>query len=88
MASVPLKRMVPEEISRRFLPEGGIVDRPHGQFRVDATAWGILAFDASVGGQDALERHRARLIRDQGEDLGALSDGVGRGPVGRRAGER
>lgn len=68
MASVSLKRMIREELSRRFLPEGGIVDRPRGQFRVDATAWGILAFRGAGGGQVILERHRGRLIREQGED--------------------
>lgn len=68
MASVSFKQMGCEELSRRFLPEGGIVDRPHGQFRVDATAWGILAFRGAGGEQDILEKHRARLIREQGED--------------------
>jgi hypothetical protein len=63
-----LKRMIREELSRRFLPEGGMVDRPRGQFRVDATAWGILAFRGAGGEQGILERHRARLIREQGED--------------------
>lgn len=72
MASVPLKRMVPEELSRRFLPEGGIADRPHGQFRVDATAWGILAIRGVGGEQAILEKHRARLIHEQDED-GRLS---------------
>jgi hypothetical protein len=67
MAPVSLKRMIREELSRRFLPEGGIVDRPRGQFRVDATAWGILAFRAAGGEPDILERHRARLIHEQDE---------------------
>jgi hypothetical protein len=60
--------MIREELSRRFPPEGGIVDRPRGQFRVDATAWGILAFRGAGGEQTILERHRACLIREQGED--------------------
>ena len=60
--------MIREELSRRFLPEGGIADRPHGQFRVDATAWGILAFRGAGGEQVILERHRARLIHEQDED--------------------
>ena len=72
MASVSLKRIVREELSRRFLPEGGIAERLLGQFRTDATAWGILAFGAAGGEQDILERHRARLIHEQAED-GRLS---------------
>lgn len=68
MASVPLKRMVHEELSRRFLPEGGIVDRPRGQFRSDSTAWGILAFGAVGEEQGVLEKHCVRLIREQSED--------------------
>ena len=56
------------ELSRRFLPDGGIADHPRGQFRVDATVWGILAFRAAGGEQAILEKHCARLIREQGED--------------------
>jgi hypothetical protein len=64
--------MIREELSRRFLPEGGIVDRPRGQFRVDATAWGVLAFRGAGGEQATLENHRARLSHEQDED-GRLS---------------
>jgi hypothetical protein len=59
--------MVRERLSRRFLPEDGLTDRPSGRFRSDATAWGILAFRAAGGEQDILERHRARLIQEQDE---------------------
>ena len=55
-------------VSRRFLLEGGLADMPSGQFRTDATAWGVLAFRAAEGEQDVLERHRMRLIREQEED--------------------
>ena len=65
MAPVSLKRRVREELSRRFLPEWGIAERPRGQFRTDATAWGILAFGSAGGEQDIVERHRARLIHEQ-----------------------
>jgi len=68
MTFLPLKRLIREELSRRFLSEGSIANRPHGQFRVDATAWGILAFGAAGGEQAILERHRAYLMREQGED--------------------
>lgn len=67
MLSKALTRLVRATLSRRFLPEGGVTDRSHGQFRTDATAWGILAFDSANGEQDILERHRARLIREQEE---------------------
>ncbi|MGE5712211.1 MAG: prenyltransferase/squalene oxidase repeat-containing protein [Nitrospira sp.] len=72
MASVFPKRMIREELLRRFLPDGGIVDRPRGQFRADSTAWGILAFGAAGGEHDILERHRLRLSHEQNED-GRLS---------------
>jgi len=68
MAFVSPRRMVQKRLSRRFLPEGGIAEQPRGQFRTDATAWGILAFGAAEGEQNVLERHRARLIDEQGED--------------------
>ena len=72
MTSVSLKRMIREELSRRFVPEGGIAEWPRGQFRTDATAWGILALRGAGGEQAILERHRARLIHEQDED-GRLS---------------
>ncbi len=67
MTCVPLTRTVHGTLSRRFLPDGGLVDRPNGRFRTDSTAWGILAFDAGCGERAALEKHRARLIREQEE---------------------
>jgi hypothetical protein len=51
-----------------LLPDGGFVGRLGGAFQVDSTAWGILAFRGAGGEQDILEKHRARLIREQGED--------------------
>ena len=56
------------ELARRALPEGGFVDRPRGQFRVDATAWGILASRALGSSQEVVETHCSRLVREQGED--------------------
>ncbi len=44
------------------------MDHPQGRFRVDATAWGILAFDAAGVEETLLEKHRARLIGEQGTD--------------------
>ena len=61
-------QIVQGELSGRLLPEGGIADHPRGQFRVDATVWGILAFRAAGGEQPILEKHCARLIREQDKD--------------------
>lgn len=63
-----LERSLSKELSQRTLPEGSISDRPRGQFRVDATAWGILAFRVCGGSDELLERFRASLVREQGED--------------------
>ena len=57
-----------EELGRRVLPEGGLVDRLQGQFRVDATAWGILAFKAAGVEDTLLDKHRVRLLGEQSED--------------------
>jgi len=65
MESSRLKRLTRETLSQRFLSEGGIADRIHGQFRTDATAWGILAFLAADGDEEILDRHRARLVHEQ-----------------------
>lgn len=65
MSSVSPKRMIRENLSRRFLLEGGIADLPGGHFRADATAWGILAYHAAGGEEEILERHRARLVHEQ-----------------------
>lgn len=72
MASALLKRVARETLSERFFAEGGIADRAHGQFRVDATAWGILAYRAAEGEHAILETHRLRLIQEQ-EQGGGLS---------------
>lgn len=63
-----IKQIAHEELLSRLLPDGGILDQPRGQLRVDATAWGILVFNAFGGEQSILETHRARLIDEQGED--------------------
>jgi len=44
------------------------MDRPQGQFRADATAWGILAAQALGVSQADLDRHRTRLLLEQQED--------------------
>jgi hypothetical protein len=62
---VSLARIVREKVSRRFLPEGGITHLPCGRFGTGATAWGILVYRAAGGEQEILEKHCARLIREQ-----------------------
>lgn len=68
MSRSSLRKIVEAALSRRLLPDGGFVCRPGGAFQVDSTVWGILASRGAVGEQDILEKHRARLIREQGED--------------------
>jgi len=63
-----LNGLLGNELARRALPEGGFVDSPRGRFRVDATAWGILASKSIGWGQGTLEEQRKRLIHEQGED--------------------
>ncbi|MBI3807105.1 MAG: terpene cyclase/mutase family protein [Nitrospirae bacterium] len=68
MSRSSLGKIAETSLSRRLLPDGGFVGRLGGTFQVDSTAWGILAFRGAGGEQDILEKHRARLIREQGED--------------------
>jgi hypothetical protein len=63
-----LNGLLGNELARRALPEGGFVDRPQGRFRVDATAWGILASRVLGSSQEVVETHCSRLVREQGED--------------------
>lgn len=68
MESSLLKRVARETLSLRCLVEGGIADRPQGQFRTDATAWGILALKSAGEEESVLEKHRARLVIEQDKD--------------------
>lgn len=68
MALASLTARLQEELGRRVLPDGGFIDRPQGRFRVDATAWGILALKAAGIEDTLIEKHRARLIGEQGKD--------------------
>ena len=72
MERFQLKRLIRRTLSERFLADGGIADRVHGQFRTDATAWGILAWLAAGGEEERVDTHRARLIQEQ-EATGAVS---------------
>ena len=55
-------------LSNRILSDSGIADRPQGLFRVDSTAWGILAFRALGESADRFEPSCARLRSEQGDD--------------------
>ena len=68
MESARLKWVARETLSKRFLVEGGIADRVHGEFRTDATAWGILALQSAGEAVFTLEKHRARLVSQQNRD--------------------
>jgi len=68
MGRHPLQRSVRETLAQRSFPRGGIADRPNGQFRTDATAWGILALQSAGEDQLVLEKHRARLVAEQDHD--------------------
>lgn len=63
-----MKRQIHEAFSKRILSDGGLADRPHGRFRADSTAWGVIVF-RSVGGEaDVPEQACARLREAQSDD--------------------
>lgn len=68
MPQLSLTDVFRNALSPRVLPGGGIADRPEGQFRPDATAWGILAMRTCGSGPDVLEPHQARLRAEQEPD--------------------
>jgi hypothetical protein len=63
-----VKQLVPEILSTRKLLDGGLADRPGGQFRADATAWAIVCLRASGEPTDSLENDRAKLRMEQLDD--------------------
>ena len=63
-----MKRLLRETLSKRILSDGGLAERRDGEFRVDATAFAILSLVASGAPPESLERSRARLRKEQGED--------------------
>ena len=67
-----LNGLLGDELAQRVLPEGGYADRPRGQFRSDATAWGILASRSLGLSQEDLERHRNRLLLEQQREDGRV----------------
>ena len=63
-----MKRLLRATLSKRILADGGLADRRDGEFRVDSTAFAILSLVASGEPPESLERSRARLRKEQGDD--------------------
>ena len=63
-----MRRLLRDNLSTRILSDGGLADRRDGEFRVDATAFAILSLVASGEPSEFLERSRARLRKEQGDD--------------------
>lgn len=57
-----------EALRSRELGSGGFSNRPGGEYRADATAWGTVALAAAGTGEDLLGPARARLASGQQED--------------------
>lgn len=68
MGSSSLRTLGSVALLRRALSDGGFSGRPGGDFQTDSTAWGILAFRASGGAEELLERSRHLLVREQLQD--------------------
>lgn len=68
MLSSALRRIAKEELSRRVLSDGGVAHRPQGTFRIDATAWAIITLSALNESPALIDRCRARLRTEQGND--------------------
>ena len=56
------------EIKRRMLSEGGLADHIEGEYRPDATAWGVLAFKAYGKDERTVQQLQARLAEKQPDD--------------------
>jgi hypothetical protein len=63
-----VKHFVQEALLGRILSDGGVADRPGGEFRIDSTAFTILTLVASGEPAESLEPCRARLIKEQADD--------------------
>jgi hypothetical protein len=55
-------------LRKRSLIEGGFANTDNGDYRVDATAWAILALSASGCNQEIISRARSRLAAAQHPD--------------------
>jgi hypothetical protein len=54
-----------DALQKRALSNGGFAARISGKYRIDATAWAVLALAAADGKADLIDRARARLMADQ-----------------------
>lgn len=63
-----LQHNLREHLVMRRLSDGGFADRPGGTFRMDSTAWGILALRRSGESSHVLESACGRLKAEQGDD--------------------
>jgi hypothetical protein len=68
LSSSSLRQIAKEEFSRRLLSDGGVADRATGKFRIDTTAWAILTLSALKESPILIDRCRARLRSEQGND--------------------
>jgi hypothetical protein len=68
LLSSALRQTAREEFSRRLLSDAGVSDRVQGKFRIDATAWAIIALSALKESPLLIDRCRARLRSEQGND--------------------
>jgi hypothetical protein len=68
VGSSSLRTLGSAALLRCALPGGGFSGRPGGHFQTDSTAWGILAFRASGGPEELLERSRRLLVLEQLQD--------------------
>jgi len=57
-----------EALRGRELGAGGFSHRPGGEYRVDATAWAVMALSASGTREEFLEKARKRLAAGQMQD--------------------
>jgi len=65
VGSSSLRTLDNAALLHRALPSGGFSGRPGGQFKVDSTAWGILALAACGGFAELLDQSRHLLMREQ-----------------------
>jgi len=61
-------RTVVQMIRERALPNGGFAGRNGGEYKLDATAWAILALNGSGADGDVISPARSRLAVDQLDD--------------------
>ena len=63
-----------ESLRQRAQRDGGFANLAGGEYRVDATAWAILALSAAGVAKDLIERARASLAdRQQGDGRVCIS---------------